>query len=132
LQDYAYFCGIGSDAALGGDEEAGANQPVSQISARQLKEMLDAGRKITLVDVREPQEWDIVHLEGAKLIPLATLPERMNELDTADDIVVHCHHGTRSAQAIKFLRKMGFEKLTNLAGGIDSWAINVDREMPRY
>ena len=132
LQDYDYFCGIGSGARLGGEEEEGAGQPVPQISAKQLKDMLDAGRKVTLVDVREPQEWDIVHLEGAKLIPLGTLPERMNELDTADDIVVHCHHGTRSAQAIKFLRKMGFEKLTNLAGGIDSWAINVDREMPRY
>ncbi len=129
LQDYAYFCGVGGDATLDIGEDSG---PVAQVSPKQVKEMLDAGRNVKLVDVREPQEWDITHLEGASLIPLGSIPERMNELDTADDIVVYCHHGTRSAQAIKFLKKMGFEKLQNMSGGIDSWAINVDREMPRY
>jgi len=126
LQNYEYFCGIHAEEA----EETG--QPIDQISAKQLKEMLDAGRKITLVDVREPQEWDIAHLPGAKLIPLGNVPERMNELDTADDIAVYCHHGMRSARAIGFLQKMGFQKLKNLAGGIDAWAINVDPDMPRY
>jgi molybdopterin/thiamine biosynthesis adenylyltransferase/rhodanese-related sulfurtransferase len=130
LQDYEYFCGIGSDTKLDvGEEDTG---PVRQATVKQIKEMLDEGRKVTLLDVREPQEWDITHLEGAKNIPLGSIPERMNELDTADDIVVYCHHGTRSAQAIKFLKKMGFEKLQNMAGGIDAWAINVDKDMPRY
>jgi adenylyltransferase/sulfurtransferase len=130
LQDYEYFCGIGSDSKLDvGEEDSG---PVRQTTVKQIKEMLDEGRKVTLLDVREPQEWDITHIEGAKLIPLGSIPERMNELDTADDIVVYCHHGTRSAQAIKFLKKMGFEKLQNMAGGIDAWAINVDKDMPRY
>jgi molybdopterin/thiamine biosynthesis adenylyltransferase/rhodanese-related sulfurtransferase len=130
LQDYEYFCGIGSDTKLDvGEEDTG---PVRQTTVKQIKEMLDEGRKVTLLDVREPQEWDITHLEGAKNIPLGSIPERMNELDTADDIVVYCHHGTRSAQAIKFLKKMGFEKLQNMAGGIDAWAINVDKDMPRY
>jgi adenylyltransferase/sulfurtransferase len=130
LQDYEYFCGIGSDTKLDvGEEDTG---PVRQATAKQIKEMLDEGRKVTLLDVREPQEWDITHIEGAKNIPLGSIPERMNELDTADDIVVYCHHGMRSAQAIKFLKKMGFEKLQNMAGGIDAWAINVDKDMPRY
>ncbi|HVF09759.1 MAG TPA: molybdopterin-synthase adenylyltransferase MoeB [Abditibacteriaceae bacterium] len=130
LQDYEYFCGIEhteeSDAA---DNTTGA---IEQITARQMKEMLDAGRKITILDVREPQEWDIVRFPHAKLIPLGEVPERMHELDTADEIIVHCHHGMRSARAITFLQKMGFQKLKNLAGGIDAWAVNVDPDLPRY
>ena len=130
LQNYEYFCGIGSDTTLDTGEDDG--QPLKTYTTKQVKELLDSGKKVTLLDVREPQEWDITHLDGAKLIPLASIPERMNELDTADDIVVYCHHGQRSQQAIRFLKKMGFEKLHNMAGGIDSWAINVDNEVPRY
>lgn len=129
LQDYDYFCGIG-----GGDESEPVEERVltPQITTKQLQEALAAGRKVTLLDVREPQEWEITHLPGAKLIPLGDVPERVNELDSADDIVVYCHHGQRSQRAINFLKKMGFDKLQNLAGGIDSWAANVDHEMPRY
>ncbi|MBV9868011.1 MAG: molybdopterin-synthase adenylyltransferase MoeB [Abitibacteriaceae bacterium] len=126
LQNYEYFCGIAPEA----NGESGQAQ--EQITARQLKEMMEAGRRLTLLDVREPQEWDITHLPDAKLIPLNDLPDRMNELDTADDIVAYCHHGMRSAKAIGFLQKMGYKKLKNLAGGIDAWAVNVDPEMPRY
>lgn len=129
LQDYDYFCGYGSEEAGEDGEPSG---PLAQITAKQLKEKLDSGKKVTLLDVREPQEWDITALPGAVKIPLGSIPERVNELDTADDIVVYCHHGMRSAKAINFLKKMGFEKLTNLAGGIDAWAINIDRDMPRY
>ncbi|HEX8552895.1 MAG TPA: molybdopterin-synthase adenylyltransferase MoeB [Abditibacteriaceae bacterium] len=132
LQDYEFFCGMGSGDALPGDEEGENTGPTASMSAAQLKQLLDGGKKPVLLDVREPQEWGIVHLEGATNIPLGSLPQRMNELDTADDIVVYCHHGMRSQKAINFLKKMGFDKLTNLAGGIDAWAINVDREMPRY
>lgn len=132
LQDYEYFCGMGSGDALPGDENDENSGPTESISAANLKQLLDSGKKPVLLDVREPQEWDIVSLDGAVKIPLGSLPERMNELDTADDIVVYCHHGTRSQKAINFLKKMGFDKLTNLAGGIDAWAINVDRDMPRY
>lgn len=127
LQDYEYFCGYGHDT---GEEQNGAAMP--QITASQLKEMIDAGKQVTLLDVREPQEFQITHLPEAKLIPLGEVPTRMNELDTADEIVVYCHHGMRSARAISFLQKMGFSKLKNLAGGIDAWAINVDETMPRY
>ena len=128
LQDYDYFCGLGG----GEDSETGERVLTPQITALQLQESIAKGRKVTLLDVREPQEWEITHLPGAKLIPLGDVPERVNELDSADDIVVYCHHGQRSQRAINFLKKMGFDKLQNLAGGIDSWAANVDHEMPRY
>ncbi len=127
LQDYEYFCGVGGES-----EEEESGEAMKSMTVKQLKELLDAGKKLTLLDVREPQEWDITHLQGAKLIPLGDVPERVNELDSADEIVAYCHHGTRSARAIKFLQKMGYKKLHNLAGGIDAWAANVDEEMPRY
>lgn len=126
LQDYEYFCGIAPET----NGENGA--AMEQITARQLKTMLEEGKKLTLLDVREPQEWDITHLENAKFIPLGDLPQRLNELDTADEIVAYCHHGMRSAKALGFLQQMGFKKLKNLAGGIDAWAVNVDTDMPRY
>ncbi|HEY0074840.1 MAG TPA: molybdopterin-synthase adenylyltransferase MoeB [Abditibacteriaceae bacterium] len=128
LQDYEFFCGYGHANEGEGESEG----PVEAINARQLQEALATGRKLTLLDVREPQEWDIATLPGAKLIPLNDLPSRMNELDTADEMVVYCHHGMRSARAIGFLQKMGFSKLKNLAGGIDAWASQIDTEMPRY
>lgn len=128
LQNYEYFCGIGHD-----DHGADAHdKPMETITARQLKEMLDAGRNITLLDVREPQEWEIGHLPDARHIPVGQVAERANELDTADDIVVYCHHGMRSARAIGVLQELGFQKLTNLAGGIDAWSMNVDESVPRY
>ena len=131
LQDYNYFCGYGrgEEGETSGETADGA---VEAISAGDLQELLAQGRKVTVLDVREPQEWDIATLPGAKLIPLGDLPERMNELDTADDMVVYCHHGMRSARAINFLRRMGFQKLRNLAGGIDAWATQIDPDMPRY
>lgn len=129
LQDYESFCGLIPHAETDGEE---SSAPIEQINAKQLQEAMGANQKITLLDVREPQEWDITHLPGAQLIPLDQIPERINELDSADDIVVYCHHGQRSQRAINFLKKMGFSKLKNLAGGIDSWAANVDHQMPRY
>jgi adenylyltransferase/sulfurtransferase len=87
---------------------------------------------VTLLDVREPHEYDIVHIEGATLIPLSELHLRTNELDTADTVVTYCHHGQRSLQAIKTLQRFGFKKLKHLRGGIDAWACEVDSEMARY
>lgn len=127
LQDYESFCGI-----IPHEEKTEDSTPIEHITAQQLQHAIGAGKEITLLDVREPQEWDITHLPGAKLIPLGEVPERVNELDSADEIVVYCHHGQRSQRAINFLKKVGFSKLKNLAGGIDSWAANVDHEMPRY
>ena len=128
LQDYEFFCGYGR----GNEAEGESEGPIEAITVKQLQEALAAGRNVKLLDVREPQEWDIATLPDAKLIALGEIPQRMNELDTADELVVYCHHGMRSARAIGFLQKMGFQKLKNLAGGIDAWAAQVDQDMPRY
>jgi adenylyltransferase/sulfurtransferase len=126
LIDYEQFCGMGR-----GNEEA-FESAGSEIDALTLKEWMDAKKKIVVVDVREPQEWEIAHIEGAKLIPLGQLAGRVNELDTADEIVLQCHHGSRSARAQAALAKFGFKKTHNLAGGIDAWATDVEPGMPRY
>ncbi len=126
LIDYEQFCGVGR-----GNEEAHASSG-AEIDAVTLKEWKDAGRKFVLVDVREPQEWEIARIPGARLIPLGQIAARVHELDTADEIVLHCHHGSRSARAQAALGKFGFRKTYNLAGGIDAWAQDVDPTMPRY
>jgi adenylyltransferase/sulfurtransferase len=87
---------------------------------------------LVLLDVREPHEWSIAHLEGAKLIPLHSISQRVHEISTADEIVLYCKAGTRSATAMSQLQALGFRKLWNLKGGIDSWAEEVDPSLPRY
>lgn len=131
LIDYEQFCGVpGHDRSeYGGDEDLGAEW---EITPRELKARLDAGEPITIVDVREPHEWDISHIEGARLIPKGALAERLGELNTAEEIVLQCKTGGRSAQALKFLRGMGYRKLKNLKGGINAWAREVDPEVPVY
>ena len=80
----------------------------------------------------EPHEYEICKLPGSKLIPLGQLPQRVSELDSADEIVVHCKMGGRSARAVQFLLQSGFKKVKNLAGGIDAWAEEIDTSVPRY
>ena len=82
--------------------------------------------------MREPHEWEISHIEGAELIPLGMLAARMNELDTAEEIVLYCKAGTRSARALELLRTAGFRKLKNLKGGINAWAREIDPKLPTY
>jgi sulfur-carrier protein adenylyltransferase/sulfurtransferase len=126
LIDYEQFCGVGR-----GNEEA-YESAGAEIDAVTLKEWQDGKKKFVLVDVREPQEFDIAAIPGAKLIPLGQIAARVSELDTADEIVLQCHHGSRSARAQAALAKFGFKKTYNLAGGIDAWATDVDPSMPRY
>ena len=102
-----------------------------EISPKDLKQRLDEKQKICLVDVREPHEFEQVNL-GGKLIPLRELPNRYQELNPEQEIVVYCHHGMRSAQAILFLQKVGFKNLKNLKGGIDLWSEEVDPTLARY
>jgi molybdopterin/thiamine biosynthesis adenylyltransferase/rhodanese-related sulfurtransferase/molybdopterin converting factor small subunit len=123
LIDYEAFCGIGSDPAYEGPE----------ISAEELRrEMADKGSSLVLIDVREPHEWEIAHIEGARLIPLGQLPERLAELDGHSEIVTHCHHGARSMKALAVLKGAGFNRVRSLAGGIDAWADRIEMGMPRY
>ena len=127
LVDYETFCGLQpAGAATGATNGA--------ITAEQLRAELDAGGRITILDVREPHEWQISNLEGfgATLIPLAQLPARLAELDPNADIVVHCKLGSRSAKACDTLRRAGFVHVRNLTGGIIAWATRVDPAMPTY
>ncbi len=124
LIDYEAFCGIAPEENLGQEWE---------ITPKELQTRLnDGSNHLVLLDVREPVEWEITHLPNARLIPLGAVPERMNELNTADEIVVYCKVGGRSASALQFLRQSGFRKVKNLRGGIDAWARQIDPEMPRY
>lgn len=127
LIDYEAFCGV-----PGHDHEEGSAGAGWDISAHDLAERLRQGNHITLLDVREPHELEISHLEDATLIPLGQLAGRLSELDSAEEMVVFCKAGTRSARALELLVTAGFRKVKNLKGGINAWAREVDREMPIY
>jgi len=120
LIDYEAFCGV---------EKV---PEVASVSPQVLDGEIRSGKKVLLLDVREPHEYEIVHLNDSKLIPLGQLPERVNELNTADEIVVYCHTGQRSARATSFLRGMGYKKVRNLEGGVEGWSREVDPSLPRY
>ncbi len=121
LIDYEQFCGITHNAA---EEDA--------ISVEELSRRLGSGEPLVLLDVREPQEWEICRIKGAKLIPMNDVPARVSELNTADEIVLYCKSGQRSAYVTNFLKDIGFRKVSNLKGGINAWAEKVDQSMPRY
>jgi len=127
LIDYEEFCGIPQARAA-----EDAEPPVPEISVEDLKRKIDAGERFVLLDVREPFEAEIAALPGAKLIPLGELPSRMSELDSADEIVLFCKLGPRSALALRHLQKAGFGKLHNLAGGIAAWSERIDESVPKY
>lgn len=103
----------------------------SGISVHQLKEKIEKGEKVFLLDVREPYEYKVANLNG-HLIPLGQLADRVHELDPERATVVYCHHGNRSAFAVQFLKNQGFENVLNLAGGIDAWSEEVDPKLTRY
>jgi molybdopterin/thiamine biosynthesis adenylyltransferase/rhodanese-related sulfurtransferase len=127
LIDYDQFCGIPQ-----ADAEAAKELEVPTITATELKTKIDRKEKFVLVDVREPFEYDISRIPGSKLIPLGELPARLSELDSADDIVLHCKVGGRSAKALRILQEAGFRKLNNLQGGITAWSDEVDPTTPKY
>jgi len=103
-----------------------------EITPQHLKERLQKGEELHLIDVREPAEWAICHL-GGELIPLADLPKQAARLDRQKTTVLLCHHGLRSAQALNFLQQRhGFTNLLNLKGGLHAWALEVDPDFPVY
>jgi adenylyltransferase/sulfurtransferase len=102
------------------------------VSVAELKRKLDARENFQLVDVREPMEYELANIDGAKLIPLGELPERLNELDRERLTIVHCHSGQRSAQAVRIMREAGFANVFNLEGGIARWSDEIDSEVPQY
>ncbi len=102
------------------------------ITPKELKERLDKGDQVVLLDVREPWEHSLAKIEGSTLIPLGTLPQSMEKLDKEAEIIAYCHHGMRSADATQFLLQQGFPVVKNLVGGIDAWSVQVDPAVPRY
>jgi rhodanese-related sulfurtransferase len=107
---------------------------MQQWRPEQLKQRLDnAGESApVLLDVREPWEFELCHLENAKLMPMASVPARLAELDPEAETVVICHHGGRSMQVVMFLEQRGFSNVINLAGGVAGWATLIDPTMPQY
>jgi adenylyltransferase/sulfurtransferase len=129
LIDYEAFCG--TRVAESADENvplAADDITVSELAGRMQTGLGSA----TLIDVREPHEWEIVHLPGARLIPRGELPDHLNELSQTDEILVYCRSGARSAQAVQFLHQMGFKKARNVKGGVLAWAHEVDHNSPVY
>ncbi|MGH7544187.1 MAG: molybdopterin-synthase adenylyltransferase MoeB [Gemmatimonadota bacterium] len=126
LIDYEEFCGIGPA------EEAVPAVAVEEISVGEVAAALERGEDVAILDVREPHEWQICHIEGAELLPLSELPARVHELDSSRTYYVHCKTGVRSARAIEFLQEAGFTRLKNVRGGIKAWAEEVEPSMPTY
>jgi adenylyltransferase/sulfurtransferase len=128
LIDYQEFCGIPQAQA------AEAVDELPEITAGELKEKLDAGEEVAILDVRDPHEYEVANLEeqGAKLIPLGELTARLSELNLNDEIAVHCKTGGRSARAVKILQDAGFGNVYNVKGGITAWSEEIDPSVPRY
>jgi adenylyltransferase/sulfurtransferase len=126
LIDYEEFCGLRAQPQT---------QPPSleEITATELRQRLDRGDDLQIIDVREPFEFDIARLPGTKLIPLGQVVARMNEIDPSRQTVVHCKAGVRSAKAIAALKQVGFPgRLINLKGGITAWSDEVDPAVAKY
>jgi len=106
--------------------------PNPAITVEELKAMRDRGENVVLLDVREPPEYGISDLPNSVKIPLGALPQNVDKLKKEDEIVVYCRTGGRSGNAVQYLRQMGYEKVRNLAGGINAWAERIDPSMPKY
>jgi len=103
-----------------------------ELTPAELKQRLDRGEKVLLVDVREPWEFDMCRIEGAKLIPMGQIPASLQSLDVDDDVVCYCHHGIRSLDVAVWLRNQGVATARSLAGGIERWSQEIDPQVPRY
>jgi sulfur-carrier protein adenylyltransferase/sulfurtransferase len=125
LIDYQEFCGV--------PNQSHEEKPMEgDIEPTEVKAKIDRGDRFVLIDVREPHEYQICNIPQAKLIPLGDLPKRVNELNSADEIIAHCKSGMRSAKAIDFLKQAGFKKVRNMKGGILAWSDKVDPSVPKY
>ena len=105
-----------------------------EISCREVQSKLASDVSCLLLDCREQNEWDLVHIDGARLLPMSEIQERVSELDEDRDrhIIVYCHHGGRSLQVVMWLRRQGFTCVQNMTGGIDAWAQQIDPGLKRY
>jgi sulfur-carrier protein adenylyltransferase/sulfurtransferase len=126
LIDYEMFCGITPEPA------ARATNP-DEVTVQEMKKALDTpSLGIKIIDVREPDEWQIARIDGVPLIPLGTLPQRFTELDPNQQIYIHCKSGVRSLKALHFLREQGFKYVKSVKGGISAWADEIDHNVAKY
>jgi adenylyltransferase/sulfurtransferase len=125
--DYEEFC----QGAVEKDWFA-AEEEIRSITVRELRRRMNEGGTVTLLDVREPSEYEIARIDGSRLIPLGELEHRATELPRTGMLVCQCHSGGRSAQAVRILQEAGFENAVNLEGGIDAWSLEIDPAVPRY
>jgi rhodanese-related sulfurtransferase len=105
---------------------------LAEIETVELKQRLDRGDRLSILDVREPEEVAIAAFPGAINVPMGEVPSRLAELDPEAEWIIVCHHGMRSANVAMYLLRNGFEKIANLSGGIDEWSLTVDPATPRY
>ena len=126
LIDYDQFCGDRRRSAAGSARHSGDHAGASSRRSSARRDDFD------LIDVREPHEWAIARIPGARLVPLGAFTESLASFDSARDIVVHCKMGGRSAKAVRQLQAAGFKKVWNLAGGILRWSDDVDPKVPKY
>jgi adenylyltransferase/sulfurtransferase len=127
LIDYDQFCGV-----RGQETQPSVTEQGGEITPEELHRQVQEGKAPFILDVRNPEEFQICRIPGSQLLPLPQLQQRIGELDKGREMVVHCKSGMRSAKAIAFLKQQGFTKLKNLKGGILAWAERVDRTMPKY
>lgn len=128
LIDYEAFCGVADTTTTETTDMDG------EITPAQLKQRIETGEPLQLIDIREPFEWNIANLgeHGARLISLGDLPDQMDELNREQDIVLYCRTGSRSQQALEYMRAAGFQRVSHLRGGITAWANEIDPSMPTY
>ena len=127
LIDYQQFCGIAPET----QEEKKLKNGVPQMTVKELKQRLDAGDNVLVLDVREPYEYQIANI-GGKLIPQNDVPQRLAEIDRDREVVVHCRTGGRSQRIAEFLKQSGYSNVANLAGGIHAWSDEIDPSIPKY
>jgi adenylyltransferase/sulfurtransferase len=126
LIDYDQFCGIPPEPAT-----PAANP--DEVTVQEMKKALDDPKLgIKVIDVREPDEYEIAHIKGVPLFPLSTLPQKFTELEPNQTIYIHCKIGVRSMKALRFLREQGFKYLKSVKGGITAWADEIDHSVPKY
>jgi adenylyltransferase/sulfurtransferase len=127
LIDYQQFCGIAPET----QEEKKLKNGIPQMTVKELKQKLDAGDNVLVLDVREPYEYQIANI-GGKLIPQNDVPQRLAEIDRDREVVVHCRTGGRSQRVAEFLKQSGYSNVANLAGGIHAWSDEIDPSIPKY
>jgi sulfur-carrier protein adenylyltransferase/sulfurtransferase len=128
LIDYEEFCGIPQAAAA----ERAAAEAFGEITPAELAERIKRGDDFDLIDVREPYEWEIARIPGARLIPLSSIPQAIPSLNKHREIIIHCKVGARSAKAAQQLAEAGFKNVSNVVGGILRWSDEVDENVPKY